>query len=115
MVKKVTEQKSLTKVERVKKLKALMDNGDILCTGDQLIMERTTPEGPMAVPVALFLRKQDDPDTVWLATPTGVLLFECNDFHKFAQEKCKELFLKNLDTMLKQKTAIMDIRVKKVN
>lgn len=114
------QQKNLTKNERIQAMKTCLNNGDLVCTGDQIVMLKTvnTPEGQqqeVQIPVGVFLRKNDDPDKVWFATTTGVLLFECNDFHKFAQDKAKETFLKNLDLMLRQKTAIINMKSKKEN
>lgn len=113
-------QETLTKEERLKVLKRLLESNEIFCTGDQLIMERTVNGQPMAIPVAVFLRKNENSlkeneskDDVFLGTPTGLILFECNDFHKYAQERAKTVFLENLDKMLRQKTAVLNIKTPK--
>lgn len=100
----------MTNEERINALKTLIEKEIVQCTGDQLFLIQKVPsqEQPVAIPVAVFLRKtgeEDDKTKVWFATPTGVFLFECNEFYEFCQEKCKESFLKNLDVMLKQQTA----------
>jgi hypothetical protein len=81
-----------------------------LCTGDQLVMEKTVDGRQGYVPVVLFLRKQEEKEDVYLATPTGVLLFKCTEFYEYAQERTKNVFLENLDKMLKQKIAIASIK-----
>lgn len=96
----------MTNEERVSALKSLLEKGIIQSTGDQLFLIRN-PSGPdpMAIPVALFLRKKEKESEVWLCSTTGVFLFECTEFYEHCLEVSKKVTLENIDKMIKQETA----------
>ena len=93
---------------RAEKLKQLIAEEVVYCVGDQLVISK--PQGPsremVDIPFAVFVRKQEDPSNVYLATPTGIVLFLANELHNFAQDKAKEIYLGNLDRMLTDQKVI---------
>lgn len=104
------EKKPLTDKQRVDYLTKLMENGSIIPNGDQLLMEKNN----QAIPVGVFVKKKDNAEDTFFAAPSGIILFEANEFYKYVQDKGKELFLKNLDRELKQKIDIISIKEKNV-
>ena len=109
-----TNKKSLTEKQRKEKLKKLIEELVIIPYGDQLVIAQEGPEGQdNIVPVANFVKKNDEnDDNVYLATVTGIIVFEANDLHEFAHNKAKSLFLENLDIMLEQKENVLKIQKK---
>jgi hypothetical protein len=103
-----SKDQGLTKKERLAGMTKLLKADHILCTGDNLIME--TAQGPQVA--AIFVRQKETPDDVHLATPTGVVLFECNEFHKVAQKRARSMFLENLDAVIAKKSVLIDIKSK---
>lgn len=97
--------------ERIEKLKQLIDAEILLTDGTQLVMEKQSPQGqPINIPVAIFVRKPgEDPDKVYLGTPTGLPLFVATDLQKHAEAVAKKQFLKNMDKMITDKTTLLKI------
>lgn len=87
----------LTNTERESHLLGLLDNNTAICTGDQMFI---MSGGGEMKPLGLFVRKNDNKEDVFFATPTGLILFKANKLHKAAQKKAVATFLENLDKAL---------------
>jgi hypothetical protein len=110
-----TTKSKMDYTERKNTLKKLLDNNILLCNGDFIVMEQIVNGVSQAVPILQFMRKIDGDDkdkTIYVASPSQVILFAAGDFYEYCQEHAKKNFLTQLDSILTQKTALLNITSK---
>lgn len=117
---------TLDKQKYIDGLKLLIEDGQLIPTGDYIVQYMKTHKDaqPHPMPVLAFVRKtepvpgdatNEDIGTVSLATPSGLPLFEAKEFYEYCKEKAKSDFFKDLDKMFKQHTALRITKGTKTN
>ena len=108
--------------QRVTNIMKMIEEGYLFTTGDQIVQFiNVSKDKQQPVPVFIFVRKtQELPGvlderplgTVSLATPTGLALFEAGDLYKYCQDKAREDYFKDMETMFKKHTTLNKSKLK---
>ena len=89
---------------RLEKLKDLVEKETVVLADHQLFLVEL--QGPTKektfTPFAKFVAKTDEDNAVYLATLNSIPLFEAKELLDLAEAKAKEIYLNNLDEMLKK-------------